>query len=99
MSIHHSKGLQFPVVFLAGLTKKKNTDTSAFQLDQKYGVGLKIYDPSTRKKSSTLMFEAVKSAKAKSESSELLRIYYVAATRRHRQSFYNCLRKERGKRP
>lgn len=81
MSIHHSKGLQFPVVFLAGLTKKKNTDTSAFQLDQKYGVGLKIYDPSTRKKSSTLMFEAVKSAKAKSESSELLRIYYVAATR------------------
>ncbi len=45
------------------------------------------------------MFEAVKSAKAKSESSELLRIYYVAATRAIDNLFYNCLRKERGKRP
>lgn len=81
MSIHHSKGLQFPVVFLVGLTKQVNADTSAFQLDQKYGIGLKIYDPQSRKKTSTLMFEAVRSAKAKNELSELLRIYYVGATR------------------
>lgn len=81
MTVHHSKGLQFPVVFLVGLTKKAAADTSAFSLDQKYGVGIKIYDPKKRTKTTTPMFEAVKQAKKQSDISESLRIYYVAATR------------------
>ena len=81
MTVHHSKGLQFPVVFLVGLTKKSVNDTSAFNLDQKYGVGIKIYDPKKRTKTTTPMFEAVRQAKKQSDISESLRIYYVAATR------------------
>ena len=80
-TIHNSKGLQFPVVFVIELSKRPPNDTSAFKLDQDYGIGLKVYDPKTRTKTATPMFEAVKQAKKISDISERLRIYYVAATR------------------
>lgn len=81
MTVHHSKGLQFPIVFMAGLTSGPPIDTAAFKFDQEYGVGLKIYDSKTRTKTVTPMFEAVRQAKKQSDISEMLRIYYVAATR------------------
>lgn len=83
MSIHHSKGLQFPVCFVADCSKSFHLrDISApFQLDQELGIGLKVFDPARRTKSSTLMLEAIKAEKRRSYISEELRILYVAATR------------------
>ncbi len=98
MSIHHSKGLQFPVVFLAGLTKRKIPTHRPFSLIKNTVWVLKSMTRAPEK-SSTLMFEAVKSAKAKSESSELFENLLCCGHPRHRQSFYNCLRKRTRKAP
>ncbi|MTI65322.1 MAG: helicase-exonuclease AddAB subunit AddA [Firmicutes bacterium] len=83
MSIHKSKGLEFPVVFVGGLGKKFNLqDTQEDVLMHKdLGLGPKFVDLDSRVFSETLPQLAIKK-KMKTESlSEEMRILYVALTR------------------
>lgn len=83
MSIHKSKGLEFPVVFVAGLTKGFNTRDTRGDLitDMDLGVGIRCIDFENRVKYDTLK-RVIIAEKMKSEClGEELRILYVALTR------------------
>ena len=83
MSIHKSKGLEFPVVILAGTGKKFNKMDSFGDviIHNKFGIIPKYFDRENRIKRSTFHRDIV-SNKIKTESSEEeLRILYVALTR------------------
>ena len=98
MSIHHSKGLQFPVVFLAGLTKRKIPTHRPFSLIENTVWVLKSMTRAPEK----ILHPYVRGRKiGKSQKRKLgaFENLLCCGHPRHRQSFYNCLRKERGKRP
>ncbi len=81
MSIHKSKGLEYPVVFVSGMGKGFQADKGSFSYDDKLGIALKYRNPVTRIAHDTPLYNLVK-AKAKEEDrGEYLRILYVALTR------------------
>ena len=83
MSIHKSKGLEFPVVFLCGLARSFNRENFRAQVlcDGELGLGMSVVDPGNRVRYPTIAKRAMV-AKATAESlSEELRVLYVAMTR------------------
>ena len=83
MSIHKSKGLEFPVVFLCGLSKAFNMEHTHEQVlcDSELGLGLSGVDLAQRLRYPTISKRAI-AAKMQAESvSEELRVLYVAMTR------------------
>ena len=83
MSIHKSKGLEFPVCFLAGLSKRfNNEDTLGPALfHPSCGFGSIIRDDALNCRFTTLPREVVKLETQKSMLSEEMRVLYVAMTR------------------
>lgn len=81
MSIHKSKGLEFPICILANCSRKINKDYDNVLLHPKFGIGLKLLDSKEHLKYSNFQREAVKIALLNSSISEELRILYVALTR------------------
>ena len=83
MSIHKSKGLEFPVVFAAGLGKNFNRQDSrgALAVHQKYGVGCDWVEPKLRMKTPTLLKKVIQRELALENTGEELRVLYVALTR------------------
>ncbi len=83
MTIHKSKGLEFPIVFVAGMGKKINlTDASKTMIfHPSYGVALKYFDPVRRVKKDTLIHRAFSLEMKKENLGEELRVLYVALTR------------------
>ena len=85
MSIHRSKGLEFPVVIVADMAKKFNLRDAqgTFLLHKDLGIGVRIAQRSKagRQIYKSLPWQAV-AAKIRSESkAEEMRILYVAMTR------------------
>ena len=83
MSIHKSKGLEFPVVFLCGLSREFNRENLRAQIlcDKELGLSLSVADHMTRVRYSSLAKRAI-AAKMSAESlSEEMRVLYVAMTR------------------
>ncbi len=83
MSIHKSKGLEFPVVFVAGLSRNFNREGVRAQVlcDQELGLGLSVVDRENRVRYPSLAKRAI-AVKAVSDSlSEEMRVLYVAMTR------------------
>lgn len=83
MTIHKSKGLEFPVVFLAGLGRQFNQRDlhGDFLLHKNLGFGPKRIDMDKRVIYPTLPYLAVKKRMALEMLSEEMRILYVAVTR------------------
>ncbi|MEK3881626.1 helicase-exonuclease AddAB subunit AddA [Paenibacillus sp. PL2-23] len=83
MSIHKSKGLEFPVVFVAGLGKRFNEqDTrSAFLKHKSLGFGPRYVDPELRVSCPSLPFLAIRRKLRMEMLAEEMRILYVALTR------------------
>ena len=83
MTIHKSKGLEFPIVFVSGLGKGFN------QMDQKaavtmhagLGIGMDVVDLRYRTKAPSLLKRAIAGAIRRDSCGEELRILYVAMTR------------------
>ena len=83
MSIHASKGLQFPVCILASTTSKFN-DAEVRQsvaYSTKYGLGFKYFDEDFKRKFSTISREVILDDIKKTALEEELRLLYVAMTR------------------
>jgi len=83
MSIHKSKGLEFPVVFLCGLSRRFNHRSAAEQVlcDKDLGLGLACVDSEQRVRYPSIAKRAI-ALKIKSEGiSEEMRVLYVAMTR------------------
>lgn len=83
MSIHKSKGLEFPVVILASTGKKFNMQdlNSQILLHQDIGFGMQFIDSEKKIEYSTLSKEAIKIKAKKETISEEMRVLYVALTR------------------
>ena len=83
MSIHKSKGLEFPVVFLSNLSRRFNMESTRGQIlcDKELGLGLSVAEHRKRIRYPSAAKRAI-SAKIAAESiSEEMRVLYVAMTR------------------
>lgn len=83
MSIHKSKGLEFPVVFVCGLGRQFNRQDSMGQmiLHSEYGIGLEYADAGKKIRKPTLYKRAVADAVEREMLGEEMRVLYVALTR------------------
>ncbi len=83
MSIHHSKGLEFPVVFVCGLYRQYNMMDLRERIitDDLFGAGADIIDVIRRTKKKTFIKKLIAFRKENSIRGEELRILYVAMTR------------------
>lgn len=83
LSIHQSKGLEYPVVFLADLARKFNdrAQTEPPLLHRDLGVGLRYIDPATLETFDSLPYQAISHRMRRDDRAESMRVLYVAATR------------------
>ncbi|MCI6629406.1 MAG: helicase-exonuclease AddAB subunit AddA [Lachnospiraceae bacterium] len=83
MSIHKSKGLEFPVCIVAGLSKRFNIRSEAgmFLTDIDLGIGCEAVDPERRIRRTTLRRNVLARKQRLDNLGEELRILYVAMTR------------------
>ncbi|MEE1258211.1 MAG: helicase-exonuclease AddAB subunit AddA [Lachnospiraceae bacterium] len=83
MTIHKSKGLEFPICFVCGLAKQFNLmDTrQAILMDVELGIGVDCIDPDMRTKRKTLRKNIVAQRMKEDTRGEDLRVLYVALTR------------------
>lgn len=83
MTIHKSKGLEFPVCIIASCATKfnKSDEKDNLVISQKHGIGVKMRNTETFEQYDTLCHKAVKLAMGKDNISEEMRVLYVAMTR------------------
>ncbi len=83
MSIHKSKGLEFPVVFVCGLSREFNRESARAHVlcDQTLGLGLSFVDTKNRVRYPTVAKRAIAVKTVADSLSEELRVLYVALTR------------------
>ncbi len=83
MTIHRSKGLEFPVVFVAGLGTMFNTASTKTDilLHADHGIGMVLRDREALTQTDPLFRQAISGAIRYSERTEELRVLYVAMTR------------------
>ncbi len=98
MTIHKSKGLEFPICYFAGLTKKFNTSdlNELFLYDKEYGILLPYYDEGIR---DTVVKTLLKEKYKKEEVSEKIRLFYVALTRAKEKMIFVCPKFKEGNPP
>ncbi|WHZ58787.1 helicase-exonuclease AddAB subunit AddA [Metabacillus hrfriensis] len=99
MTIHSSKGLEFPVVFVAGLARQFNMMdmNKKYLLDKELGFATKLIQPSLRISYPTLPLSAMKKKMKIELLSEELRVLYVALTRAKEKLFLVGTLKDAGK--
>ena len=92
MSIHHSKGLEFPVVFLCGLMRRLNREDmkKPILFHPKLGIGPKRLDTERMIEYPTLARRAVARQLEYEMMAEELRLLYVAMTRAREKLILNC---------
>lgn len=85
MTIHKSKGLEFPVVFLMRTTKNmispKPNDESRIQLHKDFGIGIDYINYEDLYKKELMFTDFIKTQNKSELLSEELRLLYVAMTR------------------
>ena len=83
MSIHKSKGLEFPIVFAAGMGKRFNMSdaSTGLVIHQDLGIGMQAVDPKERTQASSLMRQVIQKQIRLESLGEELRVLYVALTR------------------
>lgn len=87
MTIHASKGLEFPYVFIAGVGRgfNKMDFNESYLFDQHFGLAVKAIDPDNRITYTSLPFLAMKEKKQLEMRAEEMRVLYVAMTRAKEQ--------------
>jgi ATP-dependent helicase/nuclease subunit A len=83
MTIHKSKGLEYPVVFLSGCARqtKSKGASEAMLIHKEMGIGIDAVDFEAGKKKTTVYKNLIKDALTEESKSEELRVLYVALTR------------------
>lgn len=83
MSIHKSKGLEFPIVFLSGLGRQYNMNDAnkGYVIHKNFGIGLDCVYPDKAYKTTSLNKLAIRQKIRTEAISEEMRVLYVALTR------------------
>jgi len=83
MTIHKSKGLEFPVVIVAGMGKKLNISSKSgnFSVHKDFGVGMTRVSPEGKWKRDTFLKVLMEQKLQQDERDENIRVLYVALTR------------------
>ena len=83
MTIHHSKGLQFPICFIAGISSQANNMDSVGSVlyNEKFGVGIKWYDYESEDYIPSASHRVISNSERLSTVEERIRLIYVAFTR------------------
>ncbi len=100
MSVHKSKGLEFPIVFLSGTTKKfnKRDESNSIIMHQNFGFGADVINLNNRIYYESIPKLAIKQKKHEEALSEEMRILYVALTRAREKLIITALEKNIDKR-
>lgn len=100
MTIHKSKGLEFPVTFVSGLGKQFNKkDFEKFMIaDADLGIGIRYVNAQSRVKGETLRRNVLAQKMREDMLAEELRILYVAFTRAKEKLILTATMKDAGKR-
>ena len=83
-TIHQSKGLEYPVVFMIGLGASfvSTVDSrSPYLLDKDYGIAIKTFDEQNKTVYPNLLMKALLAKHRQEEIEERFRLFYVAMTR------------------
>lgn len=86
MSVHASKGLEYPVIAIGDASSSRRGGASDSLLyDPAYGAGCKVFEPETTDSSKqwvqSFVYRQISALDAAREDAESLRLLYVAATR------------------
>lgn len=83
MSIHKSKGLEFPIVFVSGMGKQFNESDSRSKIvaHPEFGIGCDFVDTKLRTRQATLLKKVIQKKTIVENLGEELRVLYVAMTR------------------
>jgi ATP-dependent helicase/nuclease subunit A len=83
LSVHKSKGLEFPVVFIAETDNEFSRKDSRRDclLDEQYTLGLQIIDPASNTRFDSLAYQVIEQQNRRRSLAEEMRILYVAMTR------------------
>ena len=95
MTIHKSKGLEFPVVCLPSLQVRDANDTAPFRFISTMGLGLKVPDSSGNWQETTV-YKAVKEENTKLDRAEKIRQLYVAMTRAEKYLIMSTVKNIKG---
>lgn len=94
MSVHHSKGLEFPICILAGASRQYNKQdlSDKLLLNTNLGLGLKCHNEELMYQYNSIPYAVIKSKNTTELMSENLRVLYVAMTRAKEQfiTFITC---------
>ena len=99
MTIHKSKGLEFEVVIIANCTKRFNVSDirSTVLSDKDFGVTSQMINMDNMSISETLMFKASKEKLVEGNTSEELRLLYVAMTRAKNRLYFTGVTRTKNK--
>ena len=83
LSIHKSKGLQYPVVFVSGMAKSMNNQDSraSMVIQAELGIGIDHFNIETREKKPTILKKMLAGKIRLENVAEEIRLLYVAMTR------------------
>lgn len=82
MTVHKSKGLEFPVVVIPDMHRGKNDNNGGiFNYSKSHGIGIKLVDSDGMSYIETKTYKTIKEEDAVLEALELKRVLYVAMTR------------------
>lgn len=81
VSIHKSKGLEYPVVFLANANYSKHSDKKDYFVDKQGDIATYAYNTEEKTRTKTLVDRFIRNNEAVEQKAEELRLLYVAMTR------------------
>ena len=94
MSVHHSKGLEFPICIFSGTNRMYNKSdlNDRLLLNTDYGLGIRCHNEELMYQYKTIPYAVIKDKNTVELMSESLRVLYVAMTRAKEQfiTFITC---------
>lgn len=88
-TIHKSKGLEYPFIFLAENSSKPKADSSAVLCTDEGCIGYILNDPELVRRYRTCFYKQIKDKNEREQLSEKMRLLYVALTRARQKLFIN----------